>query len=128
MKLIIVEKPSVRAAIAAALGVSGRKNGYIEGKTIIVSWCIGHLVGLADAGSYGEHFKKWKYDDLPILPDEWNYALLPDKEEQFTTLKALMEHTDVSEVVNACDAGREGKLIFRLVYELAGCTKAISRL
>ena len=128
MKLIISEKPSVGAAIAAALGVGNRKNGYIEGKGLIVSWCIGHLVGLADAGSYGEHYKKWKYDDLPILPDEWNYALSPGKEEQFSVLKALMERPDVDQIVNACDAGREGELIFRLVYEMAGCTKPISRL
>ncbi|MGL5435492.1 MAG: DNA topoisomerase 3 [Lachnospiraceae bacterium] len=128
MKLIIAEKPSVGAAIAVALGVFGRKNGYIEGNDIIVSWCIGHLVGLAEAGSYGEHLKKWNYNDLPILPDEWNYALSSGKEEQFAVLKSLMERSDVSEVVNACDAGREGELIFRLVYEMAGCTKPISRL
>lgn len=128
MKLIIAEKPSVGAAIAAALGISGRKSGYIEGNSFIVSWCIGHLVGLAEAGSYGEHLKNWNYNDLPILPDEWNYALSPGKEEQFTVLKSLMERTDISEVVNACDAGREGELIFRLVYEMAGCTKPISRL
>ncbi|WP_312635139.1 DNA topoisomerase 3 [Oscillibacter sp.] len=128
MQLIIAEKPSVGAAIAAALGATGRKSGYIEGKGIIISWCIGHLVGLADAGSYDERFKKWRYDDLPILPDEWNYALSPGKEEQFAVLKSLMERPDISEVVNACDAGREGELIFRLVYETAGCTKPISRL
>lgn len=128
MKLIIAEKPSVGAAIAAALGVSTRKNGYIEGDNIIVSWCIGHLVGLAEAGSYGEHLKKWNYNDLPILPDKWNYALSSGKEEQFAILKSLMERSDVSEVVNACDAGREGELIFRLVYGMAGCTKPISRL
>ncbi len=128
MQLIIAEKPSVGAAIATALGAAGRKSGYIEGGGIIVSWCIGHLVGLAEAGSYDERFKKWRYDDLPILPDEWNYALSPGKEEQFAVLKSLMEHPDISEVVNACDAGREGELIFRLVYEAAGCTKPISRL
>ncbi len=121
-------KPSVGAAIAAALGAVNRKTGYIEGCGIIVSWCIGHLVGLADAGSYDERFKKWKYDDLPILLEEWKYSLSPDKEEQFSVLRALMERADVSEVVNACDAGREGELIFRLVYEMAGCTKPISRL
>lgn len=128
MKLIISEKPSVGAAIAAALGARDRKNGYIEGNALIVSWCIGHLVGLADAGSYDERFKKWRYDDLPILPDEWQYVLSPGKEEQFTVLKNLMERSGISEIVNACDAGREGELIFRLVYEMAGCTKPISRL
>lgn len=128
MQLIIAEKPSVGAAIAAALGARDRKNGYIEGNSLIVSWCIGHLVGLADAGSYDERFKKWRYDDLPILPDEWQYVLSPSKEEQFTVLKNLMERSGISEIVNACDAGREGELIFRLVYEMAGCAKPISRL
>lgn len=128
MKLIIAEKTSVGAAIAAALGAGNRKNGYIEGNGLIVSWCIGHLVGLADAGSYGEHLKKWRYDDLPILPDEWNYAIFPGKEEQFSVLKALMERPDFKQVVNACDAGREGELIFRLVYDMAGCSKPTSRL
>lgn len=128
MKLIISEKPSVGAAIAAALGAVNRKNGYIEGNGLIVSWCIGHLVGLADAGSYDERFKKWRYDDLPILPDEWQYILSPGKEEQFAVLQNLMERSDVTEVVNACDAGREGELVFRLVYEMADCKKPISRL
>lgn len=128
MKLIISEKPSVGAAIAAALGAVNRKNGYIEGNGLIVSWCIGHLVGLADAGSYDERFKKWRYDDLPILPGKWQYILSPGKEEQFAVLQNLMERSDVTEVVNACDAGREGELIFRLVYEMADCKKPISRL
>lgn len=128
MKLIISEKPSVGAAIAAALGAKERKNGYIEGNGLIVSWCIGHLVSFADAGSYNERFKKWRYDDLPILPEKWQYVLSPGKEEQFTALKNLMERSGISEIVNACDAGREGELIFRLVYEMAGCTKPISRL
>ena len=128
MRLIISEKPSVGAAIAATLGASGRKNRYIEGNGIIVSWCIGHLVGLAEAGSYNEQYKKWRYDDLPILPEEWQYTLSPGKTEQFAVLQNLMKRTDVTEIVNACDAGREGELIFRLVYEMAGCTKPISRL
>jgi len=128
MQLIIAEKPSVGAAIAAAVGATGRKSGYIEGSGLIVSWCIGHLVGLADAGSYNEQYKKWRYGDLPILPEQWQYTLSTGKEEQFAVLQSLMERPDVSEVVNACDAGREGELIFRLVYEMAGCTKPISRL
>lgn len=128
MQLVIAEKPSVGAAIAAALGAKERKTGFIQGNGFLVSWCIGHLVGLADAGSYDERFKKWQYDDLPILPDEWRYVLSPGKEEQFSVLKTLMERSDVTEVVNACDAGREGELIFRLVYEMADCTKPISRL
>lgn len=128
MKLIISEKPSVGAAIAAALGAATRKNGYIEGNGFIVSWCIGHLVSFADAGSYHERFKKWRYNDLPILPEKWHYVLSPGKEEQFSVLQNLMGRSDVTEVINACDAGREGELIFRLVYETANCTKPISRL
>ena len=128
MQLVICEKPSVAKSIASALGVTSRADGFYEGNGYLVSWCIGHLVGLADAGSYDERFKKWHYDDLPILPDEWQYVLSPGKEEQFTVLKNLMERSGISEIVNACDAGREGELIFRLVYEMAGCTKPISRL
>jgi DNA topoisomerase-3 len=128
MKLIISEKPSVGAAIAAALGAEIRKNGYIEGNGFLVSWCIGHLVSFADAGSYDERFKKWRYDELPIVPEKWQYVLSPGKEEQFAVLKNLMGRSDVSEVVNSCDAGREGELIFRLTYEMAECRKPISRL
>lgn len=128
MKLIICEKPSVGAAIAAALGISKRKDGYIEGTDHIVSWCIGHLVGLADAGSYEERYKKWSYEDLPILPDPFRFVLSPDKEEQFAVLKGLMEREDVDGLINACDAGREGELIFRLVADMAGCGKPIYRL
>ena len=128
MQLIIAEKPSIGAAIAAALGARNRKNGDIEGDGLIVSWCIGHLVGLADAGNYDERFKKWRYDNLPILPEEWKYVLASGRQEQFAVLKSLMDRSDISEVVNACDAGREGEFIFCLVYETAGCTKPISRL
>ncbi|WP_423243459.1 DNA topoisomerase III [Clostridium transplantifaecale] len=128
MQLIICEKPSVAMTVAAALGVKNRKNGYIEGNGRIISWCIGHLVGLADAGSYEERFKKWRYEDLPILPEPFRFVLSPGKEEQFNTLKSLMERPNVEELVNACDAGREGELIFRLVYDMAGCNKPFSRL
>ena len=128
MKLIIAEKPSVAAAYAAALGVKNRKNGYFEGNSLIVSWCIGHLVSLAEAGAYAEHYKKWNYDDLPILPEEWQYTVSSGKEKQFAILKSLMERRDVTEFVNGCDAGREGELIFRLTVEMAGCHKPVSRL
>ena len=128
MKLVIAEKPSVGAAIAAALGVTGKKDGYIENNGYIISWCVGHLVGLAEAAAYGEQYKKWSYDSLPILPQEWKYTVASDKEKQFKTLKELMHRADVSEVVNACDAGREGELIFRFVYEVAGCRKPTRRL
>ena len=126
--LIIAEKPSVAQTIAAALGVKNKKDGYIEGNGYLVSWCVGHLVGLAEAAAYGEQYKKWSYDSLPILPQEWQYTVAADKGKQFKTLKELMHRADVSDVVNACDAGREGELIFRFVYEVAGCKKPIRRL
>ena len=128
MKLVICEKPSVGAAVAAALGVTGKKDGYIENGEYIISWCIGHLVQLSEAAAYGEQYKKWSYDSLPILPQEWQYTVAADKGKQFKTLKDLMHRADVSEVVNACDAGREGELIFRFVYEMAGCKKPFTRL
>ena len=128
MKLIIAEKPSVAQTIAAALGVKEKKDGYIEGGGCLISWCVGHLVQLAEAAAYGEQYKKWSFESLPILPEEWQYAVDPDKGKQFKTLKELMHRADVSEVVNACDAGREGELIFRFVYEVAGCKKPMRRL
>ena len=128
MKLIIAEKPSVAQTIAAALGAKEKKDGYIEGSGYLISWCVGHLVQLAEAAAYGEQYKKWSYDSLPILPQEWKYTVDPDKGKQFKTLKELMHRADVSEVVNACDAGREGELIFRFVYNQAGCNKPIRRL
>ena len=128
MKLIIAEKPSVAAAYAAALGVKGRKDGYLEGNSLIVTWCIGHLVSLAEAGAYEERYKKWNYEDLPILPEKWKYLVASGKEKQFSVLKSLMERTDVTEIVNGCDAGREGELIFRLAVDMTGCRKPVSRL
>ena len=128
MKLVICEKPSVGAAVAAALGVTGKKDGYIENDKYIISWCIGHLVQLSEAAAYGEQYRKWSYDSLPILPQEWQYTVAADKGKQFKILKDLMHRADVSEVVNACDAGREGELIFRFVYEMAGCKKPFTRL
>ena len=126
--LIIAEKPSVAATIAAALGAKEKKDGYIAGNGCLVSWCVGHLVQLAEAAAYGEQYKKWSYDSLPILPQEWQYAVASDKEKQFKILKDLMRRADISEVVNACDAGREGELIFRFVYDVAGCKKPMRRL
>ena len=128
MKLIIAEKPSVAQTIAAALGVKEKKDGYIEGGGCLISWCVGHLVQLAEAAAYGEQYKKWSFESLPILPEEWQYAVDPDKGKQFKTLKELMHRADVSEVVNACDAGREGELIFRFVYGVAQCNKPMRRL
>ena len=126
--LVIAEKPSVAQSIAAVLGAREKKDGFIEGNGYLVSWCVGHLIGLAEAAAYGEQYRKWSYDSLPILPQEWKYTVAADKKTQFDTLKDLMHRDDVSEVVNACDAGREGELIFRFVYNTAGCKKPMRRL
>ena len=128
MKLVICEKPSVAKAVASALGVTSRADGCFEGNGLIVSWCVGHLMSPMDAAGYDPAYKKWKYDDLPILPEPFRYVLAKGKEDAFQNLKRLMERPDVTELVNACDAGREGELIFRLVYEAAGCSKPFSRL
>jgi len=125
MKLVIAEKPSVAQSLAAVIGATARKDGYLEGNGWRVSWCVGHLAGLADADSYDPKYAKWRYDDLPILPEHWQMVVGKDKKKQFDILKKLMNAPDVTEVVNACDAGREGELIFRSVYELAGCQKAL---
>ena len=127
-KLIIAEKPSVAKSIASALGASSRADGFYEGSGLIVSWCVGHLVSPLDAGGYDERFKKWRYEDLPILPEPFRYAPIPGKEAALDNVKRLMAREDVTEIVNACDAGREGELIFRLVYEMAGCRKPVLRL
>ena len=127
-KLVICEKPSVAKSIASALGVTSRADGYFEGGSWLISWCIGHLVGLADAAAYDDRYKKWRYEDLPILPAPFRYVVSEEKADQFHILRSLMERPDVTELVNACDAGREGELIFRLVYEAAGCSKPFSRL
>ncbi len=127
-RLIITEKKSVGETIAAVLGVKKRMNGYIEGEDSIISWCCGHLAGLASADVYNEKYAVWKRDDLPIVPSRWQFTLLPDKSEQFGVLRDLMNRDDVGEIVNACDAGREGELIFRTVYYMANCTKPMKRL
>ena len=126
--LIITEKPSVARAIAAALGANVRGDGCIHGNNLIVSWCYGHLIELATPAAYDEKLAKWKREDLPILPNPWQTVVMRDKRQQFEVLRGLMQRKDVGEVVNACDAGREGELIFRLVYEKAGCSKPMKRL
>ena len=127
-RLVIAEKPSVGMSIAAVLGVNGKNDGYLEGRDYIVSWCFGHLAELANAESYDEKYAKWKYGDLPIVPSGWKYKISRDKYQQFETLRQLMNRGDVSEVINACDAGREGELIFRNIYAMTGCKKPILRL
>jgi DNA topoisomerase-3 len=128
MQLVIAEKPSVAQSIAAVLGATEKKDGYIQGAGYLVSWCIGHLVGLAAAHAYNETYSKWRQEDLPILPEDWQYTVAADKKKQFTTLRELMNRKDVESLVCATDAGREGELIFRFVYQMAGCKKPFSRL
>ena len=128
MILVIAEKPSVAQSIAKVLGATSRRDGYLEGNNYIVSWCVGHLVELADASSYDERYAKWRYEDLPIVPEEWLYEVPKDKSQQFKVLRDLMKDKRVTELVCATDAGREGELIFRLVYNKAGCTKTFKRL
>ena len=128
MQLVITEKPSVAMSIAKVLGVKNRQNGYIEGNSYIISWCVGHLVGLVSPEIYDEKYKKWDMEDLPIFPKEFKHYVLPKVKKQFSILKILMNRKDINEVINACDAGREGELIFRLVYKQAKCKKDIKRL
>ena len=128
MKLIIAEKPSVALAIAKALNIKGSRDGYIENGEYIISWCVGHLAAAAFPEEYNAKYSKWNYADLPIIPDNFKYKIYGDKQKQFKVVKSLMTGKDVSEVINACDAGREGELIFRLVYNMTNCKKPIKRL
>ena len=128
MRLVIAEKPSVAQSIAAVLNAKKRHNGYLEGSGYLVSWCFGHLAELADAAAYNADYAKWTMKDLPIVPMNYRFTIREDKRKQFDILSGLLRREDVSEVVNACDAGREGELIFRTVYYLAGCSKPILRL
>ena len=115
-------------AYAKVLGAHGRQDGYLEGSGYLISWCVGHLVELAPPSAYGERYVKWNIADLPILPEKWQYLVSASTKKQFLVLKKLLHRADVETVVNSCDAGREGELIFRLVYEQAGCRKPVSRL
>ena len=128
MKLVIAEKPSVAMSLAAVLGAMERKDGYLEGPGYLVSWCVGHLLELAQPEAYKEQYAKWRYEDLPILPENWKYEVPKDKKTQLALLCRLMKDKRVDSVVCATDAGREGELIFRLVYEYAGCNKPMERL
>ena len=128
MELVIAEKPSVAQSIAAVLGATQRKDGYLEGNEYLVSWCVGHLVELAQPESYEEAWKKWSYESLPIIPQEWQHEVKSDTKAQYQILKKLMHDDRVDAVVCATDAGREGELIFRLTYNMAGCRKPMKRL
>ena len=127
-KLIVAEKPSVAMAYAKVLGATSRQDGYLEGNGYLVSWCIGHLVELAPPNVYDAKYVKWSIADLPILPQKWQYLVSASTKKQFGILKKLMHRPDVDSIVNSCDSGREGELIFRLVYQQAGCKKPFSRL
>lgn len=128
MQLVIAEKPSVAQSIAGVLGVTERKDGYMEGNDYIVSWCVGHLIELAQPESYDEALQKWTYASLPIIPDTWQHEVKSDTKAQYNVLKKLMHDSRVESVVCATDAGREGELIFRLTYNMAGCDKPMQRL
>ena len=128
MQLVIAEKPSVAQAIASVIGADERKDGYMEGNGFIVSWCVGHLVELAQSDAYFDAWKKWTYESLPMIPEKWQHEVKRDTAAQYKVLKELMHDTRVDSVVCATDAGREGELIFRLVYGMAGCNKPMKRL
>ena len=128
MNLVIAEKPSVAMSLAAVLGANEKKDGYMEGGGYMVSWCVGHLLELAQPEAYGEQYARWRYGDLPLLPETWKYEVPKDKKKQLDLLCRLMKDKRVDSVVCATDAGREGELIFRLVYQYAGCKKLMERL
>ena len=128
MKLVVAEKPSVAMALASVLGADDKKDGYLEGNGYLVSWCLGHLLELAQPEEYGEQYARWNYGDLPILPETWRYRVPKEKKKQLSLLCRLMKEKRVESVVCATDAGREGELIFRLVYEYAQCKKPMERL
>ncbi len=128
MQLVIAEKPSVARSISEVIGATEIGDGYMEGNGYIVSWCVGHLVELAQPESYGEQWKKWTYESLPVKPGKWQYEVKPDTKAQYDVLSQLMHRKDVTATICATDAGREGELIFRLVYEMVGCDKPIKRL
>ena len=126
--LVIAEKPSVAQSYAKNLSAYKREDGYLEGESCIVSWCLGHLAEYAQPEEYDPKYEKWQFDDLPILPEVWKLKVSKDKKKQFDVLKGLMNRSDVEYLVNGCDAGREGELIFQRLYDLAGCRKPVKRL
>ena len=128
MKLVLAEKPSVAQSIAKVLGANKREDGYLEGNGYVVSWCVGHLLELAQPEAYNAKYGKWAYADLPIFPADWRYEVSSGTKKQFGILKKLMARDDVASLVCATDAGREGELIFRLVYHQCHCKKPFERL
>ena len=126
--LVIAEKPSVAQSLAKNLSAYQREDGYLEGNSCIVSWCLGHLAEYAPPEIYDEKYEKWQFEDLPIIPEVWKVQVSEDKKKQFEVLCSLMNREDVAYLVNGCDAGREGELIFKRVYDLAGCQKPVKRL
>ena len=126
--LVIAEKPSVAQSYAKNLSAYKREDGYLEGESCIVSWCLGHLAEYAQPEEYDPKYEKWQFDDLPIFPEAWKLKVSKDKKKQFEVIKTLMNRSDVEYLVNGCDAGREGELIFQRVYVLAGCRKPVKRL
>lgn len=128
MKLVLAEKPSVAMSLSKVIGANQRGDGYMEGNGYLVSWCVGHLVELSQPEAYDEKYAKWRYDDLPILPEHWQYQVSASTKKQFGILKKLMQRKDVESLICATDAGREGELIFRLVYHQCGCKKPVERL
>ena len=128
MKLVLAEKPSVAMSLSKVIGANQRGDGYMEGNGYLVSWCVGHLVELSQPEAYDEKYAKWRYDDLPILPEHWQYQVSTSTKKQFGILKKLMQRKDVESLICATDAGREGELIFRLVYHQCGCKKPVERL
>ena len=128
MKLVLAEKPSVAMSLSKVIGATKRGDGYMEGNGYLVSWCVGHLVELSQPDAYDEKYARWRYDDLPILPEQWQYQVSASTKKQFEILKKLMQRKDVESLVCATDAGREGELIFRLVYHQCGCQKPVERL
>ena len=128
MQFVVTEKPSVARSIAAVLGASEKKKGYLEGNGYWVSWCVGHLVELATPSTYDERYAKWRLEDLPILPQDWQYTVIESTKAPFSVLRTLMNDSRVTSIICATDAGREGELIFRLVYSLCGCMKPVKRL
>ena len=128
MKLVLAEKPSVAMSLSKVIGADQRGDGYMEGNGYLVSWCVGHLVELSQPEAYDEKYAKWRYDDLPILPEHWQYQVSASTKKQFGILRKLMQRKDVESLICATDAGREGELIFRLVYHQCGCKKPVERL